>query len=46
MKIQGAITEKVVASIEALLDKGDRVEIIPTKDGIKVVRIKREVIKL
>lgn len=31
--------------IEAILEKGDRAEVIPTKDGVKVVRIRREPVK-
>ena len=34
-----------LAAIEAILRKGDRVEIIPVKDGVKVVRIRREEVK-
>ena len=32
-------------NIEKVLEKGDRVEIIPVKDGIKVLEIKRKEIK-
>jgi hypothetical protein len=32
-------------NIEKVLIKGDRVEIIPVKDGIKVLEIKRKEIK-
>ena len=35
-----------LAAIEAILRKGDRVEIIPVKDGVKIVRIHREVEKI
>lgn len=31
--------------IEAVLSKGDRVELIPIKDGIKALEIKRKEIK-
>lgn len=34
-----------IAAIERTLAKGERVEIIPVKDGVKVVRVKREEIK-
>ena len=34
-----------IKAAEAVLAKGDRVELIPVKDGIKVVRVKRETIK-
>lgn len=39
--IDGAALE----AIEAILRKGDRVEIIPVKDGVRVVRVKRETVK-
>ena len=35
-----------VKAIEAILAKGDRVELIPTKEGIKIVHIKRENVKV
>lgn len=35
----------IIRAAEAILAKGDRVELIPSKDGIKVVRIRREPIK-
>lgn len=31
-----------VQAIEGILAKGDRVELIPTKDGVRVIRIRRE----
>ena len=34
-----------LSTIEAILRKGDRVEIIPVKDGVKIVRIHREIAK-
>ena len=34
-----------LAAIEAILRKGDRVELIPVKDGIKVIHIKRKEVK-
>ena len=36
---------ETIKAIEAVLAKGDRVELIPVKDGIKVVRICREPVK-
>lgn len=33
---------ETIQAIEAILSKGDRVELIPVKDGVKVVRIHRE----
>lgn len=35
----------IYTRIEAVLAKGDRVELIPVKDGVKVVRVRREEIK-
>ena len=37
--------EKTIKAIEAVLAKGDRVELIPVKDGIKVIHIKRKEVK-
>lgn len=37
--------DKYIKAIEATLAKGERVEIIPVKDGVKVVRVKREEVK-
>ena len=31
--------------IEYILEKGDRVELIPVKDGVKIMHIKRHVVK-
>ena len=39
------ITPAALATIEAILRKGDRVELIPVKDGVRVVRVKRETVK-
>lgn len=44
MKNPVFIDEQTKSAIEATLEKGDRVELIPVKDGVKVVRIKRETI--
>lgn len=37
--------EKTLRAIISILTKGDRVELIPVKDGIKVLRIRREEVK-
>ena len=38
--------EKAWAIIKAILDKGDRVELIPGPNGsVKIIHIKREIIK-
>lgn len=34
--------EKTIRSIENILKKGDRVELIPVKDGVKVIQIQRK----
>lgn len=38
------INEKTVKAIEQVLERGDRVEVIPTKDGLRVIRIRRETV--
>lgn len=38
--------EKTIKAIEAILAKDERVELIPTKDGVKVIHIKRENVKI
>ena len=39
------IDAAALSAIEAILRKGDRVELIPVKDGIKVIHIKRKEVK-
>lgn len=39
------ITPAALATIEAILRKGDRVELIPVKDGVKVVQVQRKEVK-
>ena len=39
------MTDDQVKAIEAVLAKGDRVELIPVKGGVKIVRIHREIAK-
>lgn len=36
--------DEVVRIVEKILARGERVELIPVKDGVKVVRIRRETI--
>lgn len=36
---------ETIKAIESIISKGDRAEVIPTKDGVKVVRIRRETVK-
>lgn len=39
------MTEAQLKAVEAALAKGDRVELIPVKDGVKVIQVKRREIK-
>lgn len=36
---------KTIQAVEAVLARGDRVELIPVKDGVKIIHIKREEVK-
>lgn len=38
------MTLEMMEAIEAILAKGDRAELIPTKDGVRIVRIRRETV--
>lgn len=40
------LEQSEIAAIERTLAKGERVELIPVKDGVKVVRVKRETIQV
>ena len=37
--------ERQIKAIEAVLAKGDRIELIPVKDGVKIRHVKREELK-
>ena len=37
--------ERTIKAAETILSRGERVELIPVKDGVKVVRVKREEVK-
>ena len=39
------LKQSEIRAIEKTLSNGDRVEIVPVKDGVRVVRVKREEIK-
>lgn len=39
------IDDVTIQTIETVLSKGDRVEIIPVKDGVKILKVKRETVK-
>lgn len=34
-----------VKAVESVLSKGDRVELIPVKDGVRINRVRREEVK-
>ena len=36
---------ETIKAIEAILSKGDRVELIPVKGGVKVIQVQRKEIK-
>ena len=38
------IDAQTIKAIETVLAKGQRVELIPVKDGVKVVKVKRETV--
>lgn len=40
--LKDQLEENLINKIIAVLEKGNRVELIPTKDGIKIVRIQRK----
>ena len=35
----------VISATESVLSKGDRVELVPVKNGVKIMRVRREEIK-
>lgn len=39
------VDEKTVKAAESILSKGDRVELIPVKNGVKVIRVRREEVR-
>ena len=39
------LSQSEISAIERTLAKGERVELIPVKDGVRVVRVRREEIK-
>ena len=40
-----ALTDDEIERINSMLAKDQRVELIPTKDGVRVIEIKREEVK-
>lgn len=45
-KIRHELTPDQINAIENSLNRGNRVEIIPVKDGLKILNVKREAIKM
>ncbi len=39
------IDEKVLKTVEEILKKGHRVELIPVKDGVRVIKIEHREVK-
>ena len=39
------LDEKTIKAIESILAKDERVELIPTKDSVRVVQVKRKEVK-
>lgn len=37
-----SVNSEILQAINSVLKKGDRVELIPTKDGVRVIHIRRE----
>lgn len=40
------LTAKNIEAINSVLAKDQRCEVIPTKDGVRIIRIKREEVKI
>lgn len=40
------MTAQDIKAIEAILAKGDRVELIPIREGVEVIHIKRKKVKV
>lgn len=39
------LTPNEIRAAESILSRGDRAELIPVKDGVKVMRVRREEVK-
>lgn len=42
MNQEQKLDTNTIHAIETVLSKGDRVEVVPVKDGVKVLRVRRE----
>lgn len=40
------LDEQKIKAIETTLTKGERVELVPVKDGVKILRVRREEVKV
>jgi hypothetical protein len=38
------LNDEQIRKIEAVISRGERVEIIPVKDGIRIMRVRRETV--
>lgn len=45
LNVKTSMDERQIKAIEAVLAKGDRIELIPVKDGVKIIHIKREEVR-
>lgn len=45
MKPNITLDKATVKAVECIVNKGDRAEIVPVKDGVKVLRVRREAVK-
>ena len=43
--MRSVIDEDQIKIIESVIAKGDRIELIPVKDGVKIIHVKREEVK-
>lgn len=43
--VRSVIDEDQIKIIESVIAKGDRIELIPVKDGVKIIHVKREEVK-
>lgn len=40
------LSKSDISAIEAVLSKGNRVEIIPVENGVRIIRIRRDTVKV
>lgn len=40
------LSKSDISAIEAVLSKGNRVEIIPIENGVRIIRIRRDTVKV